>query len=234
MENDIKPDPAQALFDQQTDELLKKACDLRVWAYISYHSELPELITILYEYSKTAILIRGLEPAEDARHLRSPSPIKVSFSYENRGMFKFDSVFLGSNGVNYYLIQYPTELIRIQRRNTYRVVPAQTLSAQCVSISDKNTKDRVKVENISQEGVRLTFPNKVDLPIGSRIVNIKLQLPGNREVQAHGVVRSIIPDGAEGCSIGIKWVFIDSEAYRILTEYVGACQRKEAKTKLRF
>lgn len=95
-------------------------------------------------------------------------------------------------------VRLPAELLRLQRRDFYRVQPAHTRPAKCLvpygaeAGAEARQYESLRVIDVSVGGVAvLTYPHEFELPIGRVIENCFVDLPGVGSFGVSIIVRHV-------------------------------------------
>ncbi|HPQ68878.1 MAG TPA: PilZ domain-containing protein [bacterium] len=213
-------------------DLLRTACDERTQAVICSGDVETDLVVNFVHVFTTEVLLSGYKETNDWKALPEQAAMNICFTLtRQQGQFSFHTQFKGRKGTvgDQFVVEMPDELVLYQRRRTYRVRPMDTLSADCTMIGMNRTGGKVRVEDISQEGVNLSFPREAGIRIGATIRNIHLELQNFGELVLTGVVCSIRRGKGERFHLGLRWMEMNSEEQQKLNQYIFACQRIQAK-----
>ncbi len=213
-------------------DLLRSACDERTQAVICSGDVETDLVVNFVHVFTTELLLAGFKDTPDWRAVPAQAAMNICFTLtRQQGLFSFRTQYKGRKGTvgDQFAVDMPDELVLYQRRRAYRVRPADTLNADCTMIGMNRTGGKVRVEDISQEGINLSFPREAGIRIGATIRNINLELQNFGAVVLTGVVCSIRRGKGERFHLGLRWIEMPSEEQQKLNQYIFACQRIQAK-----
>lgn len=145
--------------------------------------------------------------------------IKVQFTTGKAEKMTFE------NG-NAFRVPMPDRLLRLQRRDAFRVRTLVGRPAYCLVPygPDGRQYEKLQLLDISVGGVAvLTQPQKFELPPGKRIPDCYLDLPGVGSVGVSLQVRHINPgdSGKSGGTAGCEFVDLTSQAGNQIQRYVN-------------
>ncbi len=145
--------------------------------------------------------------------------IKVQFvarvaehtQYENRDAFR---------------IRMPETLLRLQRRDFFRVRPPMSKPAKCLVPYGEDSKqyESLRVLDLSVGGMAvLAYPEKFDLPAGKLIENCYLDLPGVGNIGVALTVRHIdpVPKDEKARRCGCEFVDMPPSSRVMLQRYIN-------------
>lgn len=227
--NNIK---IQSFSGNRLDLLLEKAFIMKSRINIQFDFIKIILSSSIRKIDEKHIFLNEIEPESDVKALVLPVKAKVSFLFEDKGMMHFDTVLFYDGTVSaLYYLDKPTAIINPERRKYFRVKPPSELPATCLSIGKSKTAGVVIVENISLQGISLSFPSKSTITIGTTMKNICLKLV-DREITLDVVIQNSFPGPKGRFCIGFKWVGLKKEHEKIISDFVIAAQRAIAQKKL--
>jgi len=215
----------------EVDNVLEGACNDRTRVKIIFDAEQPGFYSNMVHLFSNYILFDGFTPEDIQEKLPKDTPLETSFAFRSHGYYSFNANYLGIKGSvgSQFMVERPTQITHIQRRRSYRVEPSATLPAEILAIGKARTGDKVWVENISIEGVCLSFPRPASIRIGARVQGIRIRLANEKELLMDAVVRSAFRSSDGRFRLGMQWEVLDHEQHLVLQRYITQCQRMEAK-----
>ncbi|MEI7842375.1 MAG: flagellar regulator YcgR PilZN domain-containing protein [Gallionellaceae bacterium] len=163
--------------------ILKTICERKTRAAIYYGSGKHFVLTMVIDVSEEGIWIDPASRSTDNRNLLNSSEItfvsshndtKVQFTAANPWQVayeKSDAIF----------IPIPESLLRLQRRDAYRLITQALHPLSCMLQADNHDYQpmpRVKVRDISIGGLSLEYPEKdLDLKAGAIYPDCEITLP---------------------------------------------------------
>jgi flagellar brake protein len=133
-----------------------------------------------------------------------------------------------------FRVPMPDKLLRLQRRDAFRVRTLVGKPAHCLVPygPDSCQYEKLQLLDISVGGVAvLTQPQKFQLPLGKRIRDCYLDLPGIGSVGVSLQVRHIEPDanGKSGGTAGCEFLDLSSQAGNQIQRYVNQLDMERRK-----
>jgi c-di-GMP-binding flagellar brake protein YcgR len=133
-----------------------------------------------------------------------------------------------------FRVRLPSEMLRLQRREYFRVRAPVTGQATClVPASSGNAKyESLQLVNISVGGLAvMSYPQNFELPLGEPIRNCFLDLPGVGPVNvAFRVVNVYDVDGESGARrCGCEFVDLTPQARTMVQRYVNRVEAEQRK-----
>ncbi|SPE19410.1 putative Flagellar brake protein YcgR [Burkholderiales bacterium] len=137
-------------------------------------------------------------------------------------------------GRSAFRIRLPTQMLRLQRREYFRVRTPIMGKATCLVPQESGAAkyESLQVLNISIGGLAvLSYPHNFELPVGETIRNCFLDLPGIGPVNvAFRVVNVYDADeGADGRRCGCQFVDLPPQARMMLQRYVNRVEAEQRK-----
>ncbi|HXF45769.1 MAG TPA: flagellar brake protein [Burkholderiaceae bacterium] len=133
-----------------------------------------------------------------------------------------------------FRVRLPEQLLRLQRRDFFRVRPPLSKPAKCLVPygDDGKQYESLRVLDLSVGGLAvLTYPEKFDLPAGRLIENCFLDLPGVGSINVGIAVRHVDPlpkdDKARRC--GCEFVDMAPGARVLLQRYINQVDAENRK-----
>lgn len=133
-----------------------------------------------------------------------------------------------------FRVRLPGEMLRLQRREYFRVRAPVTGQAHClVPLSEGNAKyESLPLVNISVGGLAvMNYPQNFELPLGETIRNCFLDLPGvgpvNVAFRVVNVYESDSTSGARRC--GCEFVDLTPQARTMVQRYVNRVEAEQRK-----
>jgi len=137
-------------------------------------------------------------------------------------------------GRSAFRVRLPGEMLRLQRREYFRVRAPVTGQANClVPVSDGNAKyESLPLVNISVGGLAvMNYPQNFELPVGEVVRNCFLDLPGvgpvNIAFRVVNVYESDAESGARRC--GCEFVELTPQARTMVQRYVNRVEAEQRK-----
>lgn len=133
-----------------------------------------------------------------------------------------------------FRIRLPDQVLRLQRREFFRVRPPLSRPATCLVPNGEGSKqyESLRVLDVSVGGLAvLTYPETFELPTGKVVENCVLDLPGVGSVAVSLNVRHVDPlpkdDKARRC--GCEFVDMAPQAHLMLQRYVNRIDAENRK-----
>jgi c-di-GMP-binding flagellar brake protein YcgR len=182
-----------------------------------------------------ALLDMPVSPEAQARLLAARELVFVIF-FENvkiqfRAALAKATTFEGRAA---FRVRLPSEMLRLQRREYFRVRAPVTGQATClVPASSGNAKyESLQLVNISVGGLAvMSYPQNFELPIGEPIRNCFLDLPGVGPVNVSFRVVNIYDGEGEGGGrrCGCEFVDLSTQARTMVQRYVNRVEAEQRK-----
>jgi c-di-GMP-binding flagellar brake protein YcgR len=137
-----------------------------------------------------------------------------------------------------FRIRMPQQLVRLQRREFFRVHPPLSKPATCLVPYGEDSKqyESLRVLDISVGGLAvLTYPEKFELPAGKVVENCFLDLPGVGSVSVSLNVRHVdpVPRDEHARRCGCEFVDMAPQAHVMLQRYVNKIDAESRRTAAR-
>lgn len=225
-------DQAEILTGIAAKESLERACGERTRVKINLMESDGMFTSNMVHLYQDEILLDGYKPEDIRNRLLKGTKLEICFTIEKKSLYCFHSGFNGQKGStgSQFLVALPEQISRVQRRASYRVDPQRTLSADVLKIGPSWTQGKVRVEDISLEGACFSFPRKAEMKIGVVLPEIRLRLYNSpTDLVIDAIVRSYYrgPDGR--FRLGLEWDFESRAQQKVMSDFINACQREEAK-----
>lgn len=133
-----------------------------------------------------------------------------------------------------FRVPLPDQLLRLQRRDFFRVRPPLSKPATCLVPYGEDGKqyESLRVLDISVGGLAvLTYPEKFELPTGRVVENCFLDLPGVGSVSVSLNVRHVeqVPRDERARRCGCEFVDMAPQAHVMLQRYVNRIDAENRK-----
>lgn len=133
-----------------------------------------------------------------------------------------------------FRVRLPESLLRLQRRDFFRVRPPLSKPAKCLVPYGEDGKqyESLRVVDLSVGGLAaLTYPEKFDLPSGQLIENCFLDLPGVGSVNVAITVRHVdaVPKDEKARRCGCEFVDMAPAARVMLQRYINRIDAENRK-----
>ena len=133
-----------------------------------------------------------------------------------------------------FRVRLPTQMLRLQRREYFRVRTPLMGQASCLVPQESGASkyESLQVLNISIGGLAvLSYPHNFDLPLGETIRNCFLDLPGIGPVNVAFRVVNVYDseDDAQGRRCGCQFVDLAPQARMMLQRYVNRVEAEQRK-----
>jgi len=185
------------------------------------------------EIRQSQIYINAPEPPGMEDDILVDSPIDLFFPLHSRLYFLGKSIFLGIRHLPTeplaYLLGLPGELSYQRERRVLRVVPSESMPITCLSIGGQPSAQHVKVKNLSQEGVCLSFSKAPTTAEGNKIQAIKLKFPGSTYLTLDGIVCYHRQDENGRYCVGLLWDPMTKPQFLAVRNYVRIIMEKAQK-----
>lgn len=133
-----------------------------------------------------------------------------------------------------FRIRFPESLVRLQRRDFFRVRPPMSKPAKCLVPYGEEGKqyESLRVLDLSVGGMAvMTYPEKFELPVGTLIENCYLDLPGVGNISISLTVRHVDPvpkdENARRC--GCEFAEMAPSARVMLQRYINQIDAENRK-----
>jgi c-di-GMP-binding flagellar brake protein YcgR len=133
-----------------------------------------------------------------------------------------------------FRVRLPTEMLRLQRREYFRVRTPLTGQAAClVPASRGNAKyESLQVVNISVGGLAvMSYPQNFELPVGEAIRDCFLDLPGVGPVNISFRVVNVYDGDGSVRRCGCEFVDLTPQARTMVQRYVNRVEAEQRKAK---
>ncbi len=135
-----------------------------------------------------------------------------------------------------FQVPLPESLLRLQRRDFFRVAPPSSRPATCLVPYGEDGKqyEKLRVLDLSVGGTALlTYPEKFELPTGQVIENCTLDLPGVGSVAASVIVRQVsaVKRDDNARRAGCEFIDMAPQARMLLQRYVNRIEAELRKAK---
>lgn len=130
------------------------------------------------------------------------------------------------DGATGLLCALPDRIVRIQRREAFRVRPPERHPVLCVMREAPGSERRYRVGDISADGIGLIVPGGEDAPAPGEIWrHCRLEIPGLPPIPCdlHVHTRTTLPRG--GCRVGCGFHHPVPESQRAIQRYVMDVER---------
>jgi c-di-GMP-binding flagellar brake protein YcgR len=160
------------------------------------------------------------------RLLASPRVTFVGFVESIKLQFAADGARAATfEGKPAFSVSLPRQMVRLQRREAFRVRPPMSKPASCrVPIGDSGQFEPLRVLDISISGVAvLAYPERFDFAAGEVIEGCQLDLPGVGGTSVCLRVRHVdpLPRDEKGRRCGCEFVNMAPAAQLMLARYVN-------------
>jgi len=170
---------------------------------------------------------RQLLSAESLTFVGFVDQVKVQFTTEKAVAMPFD-------GAPAFRVPMPEKLLRLQRRDTFRVRTLVGKPAYCLVPygPDGRQYEKLQLLDISVGGIAVvTQPQKFELRLGKSIADCYLDLPGIGLVSVGLQVRHVESgaDGKTGGTAGCEFVDVGGQARNQIQRYVNQLDMERRK-----
>lgn len=181
----------------------------------------PEREEIIFDYGADEVMNRGLQQADKLIAVGYLDHIKVQFTTGKLETVQFE-------GRPAFKLPLPKSLLRIQRRENYRVkVPLSKPIYCAIPLTEGSRTHKFRVHNISVSGICLIGYTK-DLVPGTRYKNCQLELPDIGTVTADlEIANETIttePNGEKRC--GCAFVDMPGRMATLIQRYIIKIDRE--------
>lgn len=205
----------------------------------AYFDEEPGfLVTVLLEVNadfEEVIFDHAVDPVAQKRLLASKHIVFVGFLEHIKVQFVARLAEASQHeGRPAFRIRMPESLLRLQRRDFFRVRPPISKPAKCLVPYGEEGKqyESLRVLDLSVGGMAvLTYPEKFDLPTGEAIENCYLDLPGVGNVGVTLTVRHIdpLPKDEKARRCGCEFVDMPPASRVMLQRYINQIDAENRK-----
>jgi c-di-GMP-binding flagellar brake protein YcgR len=133
-----------------------------------------------------------------------------------------------------FRIRMPETLLRLQRRDFFRVRPPMSKPAKCLVPygTDGKQYESLRVLDLSAGGMAvMTYPEKFELPVGRAIENCYLDLPGVGSISLALIVRHVdpVPKDEKARRCGCEFVDMPPASRVMLQRYINQIDAENRK-----
>lgn len=195
-----------------------------VTVVLSVNADFEELI---FDYAADALAQKRMLASRHIVFVGFLEHVKVQFvarlaettQYEDRPAFR---------------VRLPESILRLQRRDFFRVRPPLSKPAKCLVPYGEDGKqyESLRVVDLSVGGLAvLTYPEKFDLPASGRLENCFLDLPGVGSINVGIAVRHIdaVPKDEKARRCGCEFVDMAPAARVMLQRYINRIDAENRK-----
>jgi c-di-GMP-binding flagellar brake protein YcgR len=219
--------------------MLRQLRDERVLSTVYFDDTTGFAVTLLLDVKpdfEEVIFDRAGDELAQRRLLASKRLVFVAFIDNVKLQFKAAAAEATTyDGAPAIRVRLPAEVLRLQRRDYFRVRPPLAKPAKCLVPFDEEQKqfESLRVLDISVGGLAvMTYPEKFDLPAGRIIENCILDLPGIGSVAVSLCVRHVdaVPRDDKARRCGCEFVDMAPQARVALQRYVNRLDAEARKT----
>jgi c-di-GMP-binding flagellar brake protein YcgR len=179
----------------------------------------PEFEEVVFDNASDELAQRRLLGADSLTFVAFVDHIKIQFSARKAEPTMFE-------GRPAFRVRLPEQLLRLQRRDFFRVRTPITRPAHCLVPYGEGSKqyEKLRLLDISVGGMAvLARPENFELPVGARIDECFLDLPGIGSVGVSLEVRHLanLPRDDQARSVGCEFVDIAPLARTLIQRYVN-------------
>lgn len=176
-----------------------------------------------------------VNPEAQARVLAARDPVFVVFFENVKIQFRAPlAQATNFEGRPAFRVRLPTQMLRLQRREYFRVRTPVLGQASClVPVGAGASKyESLQLLNISVGGLAMmSYPSLFDLPVGETVRNCYLDLPGVGPVNVSFRVVNVYGDDgtADGRRCGCQFVDLSPQARTMVQRYVNRIEAEQRK-----
>lgn len=187
----------------------------------------PEFEEVLFDHPSDPATTRRLLAAEELTVVAFVDNIKVQFNARKAQETAYD-------GHPAFRVRLPDRVLRLQRRDFFRVKTPVSRPAHCLVPygDDKKQYEKLRMLDISVGGMALlAYPEKFTLPAGTRVDECFLDLPGIGSVEVSIKVRHVdpVPRDEKARSVGCEFVDVAPLARTLIQRYVNKLDAERRK-----
>jgi c-di-GMP-binding flagellar brake protein YcgR len=187
----------------------------------------PEFEEIVFDSASDQLAQRRLLAAESLTFVTFVNQVKLQFRTHAAQPNLFE-------GKPAFRVRLPEAMLRLQRRDAFRVRTPLARPAHCLVPYSEDGKqyEKLRMIDISVGGMALlTYPEKFDLAAGSTIEACFLDLPGVGSVGVGVRVRHIdvLPRDQNARRVGCEFVSLAPQARMMLQRYVNQLDAEHRK-----
>lgn len=217
--------------EEKLENILERACAAKARIWIKTSKNDSDFLMNAAGLNEKSIILNGNLSEDQLNRLQKVESFLVWFGFKGQGVFTFETHCLEKEALkdNVCLIHRPLNVSHTQRRQAFRVWPAATLQLDCLKIGQMETKDIVKVENISLLGACISFPKKAEITNGAIIKDIQLDIYDGTSIAVSGKIcrQWMVPKGR--FFVGLEWIGLTREEEIIIRDYISNAQREMKK-----
>jgi c-di-GMP-binding flagellar brake protein YcgR len=191
----------------------------------------PDFEEVVFDNASDASTQRRLMAAEEVVFVAFIDSIKLQFSARKAEPTTFE-------GKPAFRVRFPDRMLRLQRRDFFRVKTPVSRPAHCLVPygEDKKQYEKLRLLDISVGGVGVvTYPEKFDLAAGNRVDECFLDLPGVGSVGVSLKVRHVapLPKDEKARAVGCEFVDLAPLARTLIQRYVNKLDAEQRKVSAR-
>lgn len=190
----------------------------------------PQFEEVVFDCASDPAVQRRLLAAQSLTCVAFVDHIKLQFGARGAEATTHD-------GKPAFRVRLPEQLLRLQRRDFFRVKAPLSRPAQCLVPygEDQKQYEKLRLLDISIGGVAvIAYPEKFDPSVGQRIEECFLDLPAIGSVGVHLKVRHLAPlrDG-KSRAVGCEFVDLAPAARTMIQRYVNRLDAEQRKLSAR-
>lgn len=187
----------------------------------------PEFEEVVFDNASDPRAQRRLLAAERLTFVAFVQQVKVQFSTHRAEATLFE-------GKPAFRVRMPESLLRLQRREAFRVRTPLARPAHCLVpyTEDGRQYEKLRLLDISVSGMALlTYPEKFDLTAGTTVEGCYLDLPGVGSVGVAVRIRHVdaVPRDERARRVGCEFVRLAPQARLALQRYVNLLDAESRK-----
>ena len=191
----------------------------------------PEFEEVVFDNASDPATQRRLMQADALTFVAFVENIKLQFTAHKAEPTMFE-------GKPAFRVRLPEHVLRLQRRDFFRVRTPVSRPAHCLVPygADKKQYEKLRLLDISVGGVAvITYPEKFELVAGTRIDDCYLDLPGVGSVSVSVKVRHLapLPKDDKARAVGCEFVGVAPMSRTLIQRYVNKLDAEQRKVAAR-
>jgi hypothetical protein len=214
--------------DVRVIEVVEQSAAQRQTAIITFMERPDKGQAEFMKLTGAEILMTPIRPMSLLNRLTPGVPVVLSFEY--RGALHWFSTRvirvrrpLGDE----FVIKIPAQIIRNQRRGCYRVAPSISLPLRIRTFVGYNNPVSILVENLSQKGIAISFPDNAQALFKNNLATFELDLGRFGRVTLTALLRSTMHMASGRLQVGMEFSSPGTKVDLVLSDYLNARQRED-------
>ncbi len=182
---------------------------------------------VIFDYASDELATKRLLASKHITFVAFLENVKLQFTVHVAEATTFE-------GKSAFRVRLPEQLLRMQRRDFFRIAPPMSKPAQVLVpyAGDGKQYEKLRVLDISVGGMAvMSYPEKFDLPLAAVIDNCYLDLPGFGSVSVVVHVRhvDVLPRDQAARRVGCEFVDMAPASRVMLQRYINRLDAERRK-----